>query len=57
MIRSRMQNHLSMNFGNDWTLTQTNACVKRLRLNFDGYIFLPESCLFDPTGIYGVRFS
>ena len=41
-MRFRMQNLLAMNFDDDFTLTQTNARVKRLRLRFDGYIYSPK---------------
>ena len=41
-MRFRMQNLLAMNFDNDWTLTGTDARVKRLRLRFDGYIYSPK---------------
>ena len=41
-MRFRMQNLLAMNFDDDFTLTQTDARVKRLRLRFDGYIYSPK---------------
>lgn len=41
-MRFRMQNLLAMNFNNAWTLTGTDARVKRLRLRFDGYIYSPK---------------
>ncbi len=41
-MRFRMQNLLAFNFDNDFTLTQADARVKRLRLRFDGYIYSPK---------------
>ncbi len=41
-MRFRMQNLLAFNFDDDFTLTQTDARVKRLRLRFDGYIYSPK---------------
>ena len=41
-MRFRMQNLLAMNFDDDFTLTQADARVKRLRLRFDGYIYSPK---------------
>ncbi len=41
-MRFRMQNLLALNFDNDFTLTGTDALVKRLRLRFDGYIYSPK---------------
>lgn len=38
-IRFRMQNFLGFEFGEDF---QTDAHVKRLRLRFDGYVFVPQ---------------
>lgn len=38
-IRFRMQNFLGLEFGEDF---QTDAHVKRLRLRFDGYVFVPQ---------------
>lgn len=41
-IRFRMQNMVGLSFGKDFSLTGTEAQVKRLRLRFDGYIFSPK---------------
>ncbi|MDY5240169.1 MAG: hypothetical protein SPH60_00455, partial [Alistipes senegalensis] len=41
-MRFRMQNLLSLSFDDDFTLTKTDARVKRLRLRFDGYIYSPQ---------------
>lgn len=41
-LRFRMQNLLALNFDNDWSLTGTDARVKRLRLRFDGFIYSPK---------------
>ena len=41
-MRFRMQNLLSLSFDDDFTLTKTDARVKRLRLRFDGYIYSPK---------------
>lgn len=41
-LRFRMQNLLALSFDEDFTLTQTDARVKRLRLRFDGYIYSPK---------------
>lgn len=41
-MRFRMQNMLALSFDEDFTLTQTEARVKRLRLRFDGYIYSPK---------------
>lgn len=41
-MRFRMQNLLALSFDKDFTLTGTEARVKRLRLRFDGYIYSPK---------------
>ena len=41
-IRFRMQNLLSLGFDENFSLNETQARVKRLRLRFDGYIFSPK---------------
>ncbi len=41
-MRFRMQNLLALSFDDDFTLTKTEARVKRLRLRFDGYIYSPK---------------
>lgn len=41
-LRFRMQNILAFNLDDDFTLTDTEARVKRLRLRFDGYLFSPK---------------
>lgn len=41
-IRFRMQNIVALSFDKDFTLTNTEARVKRLRLRFDGYIYSPK---------------
>ena len=41
-MRFRMQNLLALSFDDDFTLTKTDARVKRLRLRFDGYIYSPK---------------
>lgn len=41
-MRFRMQNLLALDFDDDFSLTETEARVKRLRLRFDGYIFSPK---------------
>ena len=37
-MRFRMQNQLAMQFDDDFSLQETQAQVKRLRLRFDGYL-------------------
>lgn len=41
-MRFRMQNLLALDFDDDFSLTASEARVKRLRLRFDGYIFSPK---------------
>ena len=41
-IRFRMQNLLALGFDKNFSLNDTEARVKRLRLRFDGYIFSPK---------------
>lgn len=41
-LRFRMQNMVGLSFDRDFSLTQTEARVKRLRLRFDGYIYSPK---------------
>lgn len=41
-LRFRMQNMLALGFNDDFSLTRTEAQVKRLRLRFDGYIYSPK---------------
>lgn len=41
-LRFRMQNMLGLYFDRDFTLTKTEARVKRLRLRFDGFIYSPK---------------
>lgn len=41
-LRFRMQNLLALSFDDDFTLTRTEARVKRLRLRFDGFIYSPK---------------
>ena len=41
-MRFRMQNLLALDFDDDFSLTEAEARVKRLRLRFDGYIFSPK---------------
>ena len=41
-MRFRMQNLLGFDFDKDFSLTETEARVKRLRLRFDGYIYSPK---------------
>lgn len=41
-IRFRMQNLLGLSFNDKFSLSKTDAQVKRLRLRFDGYIFSPK---------------
>ncbi len=41
-MRFRMQNLLAMDFDDNFSLRETQARVKRLRLRFDGYIFSPK---------------
>ena len=41
-MRFRMQNLLSLDFDRNFSLNETEARVKRLRLRFDGYIFSPK---------------
>ena len=40
-MRFRMQNMVGLSFDKDFTLTKTDAQVKRLRLRFDGRIYSP----------------
>lgn len=41
-MRFRMQNLLALSFDDDFSLTETDARVKRLRLRFDGYVYSPK---------------
>ena len=41
-IRFRMQNQLAMDFDDDFSLEETQAQVKRLRLRLDGYLYSPK---------------
>ncbi len=41
-MRFRMQNQLAMQFDDDFSLQETQAQVKRLRLRFDGFIYSPK---------------
>lgn len=41
-LRFRMQNVVGLDFDRDFSLTETEACVKRLRLRLDGHIYSPE---------------
>ena len=41
-MRFRMQNLLALSFADDFSLTKTDARVKRLRLRFDGYVYSPK---------------
>ncbi|MEG1864860.1 MAG: porin [Alistipes sp.] len=41
-LRFRMQNLLAFTFDRDFSLTRTEARVKRLRLRFDGFIYSPK---------------
>ena len=41
-MRFRMQNLVVLSFDRDFSLTETEARVKRLRLRFDGYIYSPK---------------
>ena len=41
-IRFRMQNMVGLSFNDRFSLTETEAQVKRLRLRFDGYLFSPK---------------
>lgn len=41
-MRFRMQNMLALAFDDDFSLTKTDARVKRLRLRFDGYVYSPK---------------
>lgn len=41
-MRFRMQNMVGLSFDEDFTLTKTDAQVKRLRLRFDGHIYSPK---------------
>lgn len=41
-MRFRMQNQLAMQFDDDFSLEETQAQVKRLRLRFDGYLYSPK---------------
>lgn len=41
-LRFRMQNMVGLSFDRDFTLTRTEARVKRLRLRFDGFIYSPK---------------
>lgn len=41
-LRFRMQNMLGLYFDDDFSLTRTEARVKRLRLRFDGFIYSPK---------------
>lgn len=41
-LRFRMQNVVGLDFDRDFSLTRTEARVKRLRLRFDGYVYSPK---------------
>ncbi|MFQ7039461.1 MAG: porin [Barnesiella sp.] len=41
-MRFRMQNMVGVELNKDFTATETEARVKRLRLRFDGYIYSPK---------------
>ncbi len=41
-LRFRMQNLLALSFDDDFSLTKTEARVKRLRLRFDGFLYSPK---------------
>ena len=41
-MRFRMQNMLALSFDDDFSLTETDARVKRLRLRFDGFVYSPK---------------
>ena len=41
-MRFRMQNLLALSFDDDFSLTETDARVKRLRLRFDGFVYSPK---------------
>ena len=41
-LRFRMQNQLAMQFDDDFSLQETQAQVKRLRLRLDGYLYSPK---------------
>lgn len=41
-MRFRMQNQLAMQFDDDFSLQETQAQVKRLRLRLDGYLYSPK---------------
>lgn len=41
-LRFRMQNQLAMQFDDDFSLKETQAQVKRLRLRLDGYLYSPK---------------
>lgn len=41
-LRFRMQNQLAMLFDEDFSLQETQAQVKRLRLRLDGYLYSPK---------------
>ena len=41
-IRFRMQNQLAMDFDDDFSLEETQAQVKRLRLRLDGFLYSPK---------------
>ena len=41
-LRFRMQNMLALSFDDDFSLTKTDARVKRLRLRFDGFVYSPK---------------
>ena len=41
-IRFRMQNMVGLHFNDKFSLSETEAQIKRLRLRFDGYLFSPK---------------
>ena len=41
-MRFRMQNMASVSLNDDFSYSEAEARVKRLRLRFDGYIFSPK---------------
>lgn len=41
-MRLRMQSMVGLTLDNSMGLTETEACVKRLHLRFDGYVFTPK---------------
>lgn len=41
-MRLRLQGMVGATFDDDWGVSKTDACIKRLHMRFDGYVFTPQ---------------